>query len=193
MKNLTSFISKIVCILSLSFGLVNVNPTSANAALENLKPCKTSPAFQKRLKSSVKKLENRLKLYTPDSKEADFLNKEIEATKMRFERYGNSGLLCGKEGLPRIIATGQWDHANEFVIPGILFLYITGWIGWVGRKYLHYASTTGKNSFENEIIINVPVAIKIMNSGFLWPRDAWNEFASGDLLANDDDVTISPR
>ena len=53
----------------------------------------------------------------------------------------NLGLLCGKEGLPRIIATGQWDRANEFVIPGILFLYITGWIGWVGRKYLRYAST----------------------------------------------------
>jgi photosystem I subunit 3 len=47
-----------------------------------------------------------------------------------------------KEGLPRIIASGQWDHANEFVIPGVLFLYITGWIGWVGRKYVRYASTT---------------------------------------------------
>jgi hypothetical protein len=31
---------------------------------------------------------------------------------------------------------------NEFVIPGVLFLYITGWIGWVGRKYVRYASTT---------------------------------------------------
>ena len=50
-----------------------------------------------------------------------------------------------------------------------------------------------KNAFENEIIINVPVAIKIMNSGFLWPVDAWKEFTSGDLLADDDDVTVSPR
>jgi photosystem I subunit 3 len=39
-----------------------------------------------------------------------------------------------KEGLPRIIASGQWDHANEFVIPGVLFLYITGWIGWVDEN-----------------------------------------------------------
>ena len=69
-------------------------------------------------------IDNRLKLYTPESKEALFLKKEIEATKTRFERYGESGLLCGKEGLPRIITTGQWDRANEFVIPGILFLYI---------------------------------------------------------------------
>ena len=78
------------------------------------------------------------------------------------------------------------------MIPGIMFLYITGWIGWVGRKYLRYASTTS-NSFENEIIINVPVALTIMNSGFLWPVEAWKEFSSGDLLAAEDDVTKSPR
>jgi len=182
---------KIFTILSLfSFTFFNIQP--ANADFTNLTPCKDSPAFQKRLASSVKKLENRLKLYTPDSKEAGFLTSEINSTKSRFERYGNSNLLCGKEGLPRIIATGQWDRANEFVIPGILFLYITGWIGWVGRKYLRYASTT-ENSFENEIIINVPVALTIMNSGFLWPVEAWKEFTSGDLLATDDDVTKSPR
>ena len=164
----------------------------ANATFNALVPCKESPAFQKRLKSSVKKLENRLKLYTAETKEAKFLEKEIEATKARFERYGNSSLLCGKEGLPRIIASGQWDHAGEFTIPAILFLYITGWIGWVGRKYLRYASGT-KNSTENEIIINVPVALTIMNSGFLWPVEAWKEFTSGDLLASKDDVTVSPR
>ena len=168
------------------------NNQVANADFKNLTPCKDSPAFQKRLSSSVKKLENRLKLYAPESKEAGYLNTEIAATKNRFERYGNSNLLCGKEGLPRIIATGQWDRANEFVIPGILFLYITGWIGWVGRKYLRYASTT-ENSFENEIIINVPVALTIMNSGFLWPVEAWKEFTSGDLLASEEDVTKSPR
>jgi len=163
-----------------------------NASFNNLVPCKESPAFQKRLNSSVRKLENRLKLYTPESKESKFLLREVKATKARFERYGKENLLCGKEGLPRIIASGQWDHANEFTIPGVLFLYITGWIGWVGRKYLRYASGT-ENAFENEIIINVPVALSIMNSGFLWPVEAWKEFASGDLLANEDDVTVSPR
>ena len=131
-------------------------------------------------------------MYTPESKEATFLKNEIQATKTRFERYGNSSLLCGKEGLPRIIASGQFDHANEFLIPGVLFLYITGWIGWVGRKYVRYASTT-ENPFENEIIINVPIAISIMTSGFLWPVEAWKEFTSGDLLASEEDVTVSPR
>ena len=190
--NMKTLVSRFLALSIFSLCLVNIDIKPANAAFQNLTPCKTSPAFAKRLKSSLKKLDNRLKLYTPESKEALFLQKEIEATKARFERYGESGLLCGKEGLPRIIATGQWDRANEFVIPGIMFLYITGWIGWVGRKYLRYASTQ-KNAFENEIIINVPVAIKIMNSGFLWPVDAWKEFTSGDLLADDDDVTVSPR
>lgn len=190
--NLKLFLSKTLSLIFLSVALLNTQVKSANADFSVLKPCKESPAFQKRLTNSVKKIENRLKLYTPDSKESKFLLKEIDSIKARFERYGNSNLLCGKEGLPRIIASGQWDHANEFIIPGLLFLYITGWIGWVGRKYVRYASTT-ENAFENEIIINVPVAISIMNSGFLWPIDAWKEFTTGDLLASDDDVTVSPR
>jgi len=187
-----SWFAKMICFAFLSTSIFVSNVDKANADFNALTLCKDSPAFQKRLNSEVKKLENRLKLYIPESKEAKFLNQEIESTKARFERYGNSNLLCGKEGLPRIIASGQWDHANEFVIPGIMFLYITGWIGWVGRKYIRYASTTD-NAFENEIIINVPVAISIMNSGFLWPVEAWKEFTSGDLLADDDDVTVSPR
>ena len=192
LKNSAFFsqIKKFLLVTSFAFLFTNMEP--AKADFQSLTPCKDSPAFQKRLASSVKKLENRVKLYTPDSKESRFLIKEIEATKARFERYGSSNLLCGKEGLPRIIASGQWDHANEFVIPGILFIYITGWIGWVGRKYIRYASST-ENPFENEIIINVPVALTIMNSGFLWPIEAWKEFTSGDLLASVDDVTTSPR
>jgi photosystem I subunit 3 len=187
-----SFFSQILftTLFSTLIFISDIKPASAN--FNALIPCKDSPAFQKRLNSSVKKLENRLKLYTPDSKEAKFLLNEINVTKNRFERYGDSGLLCGKEGLPHLIASGQWDHANEFVIPAILFLYITGWIGWSGRKYLRYSSTT-ENPFENEIIINVPIALSIMNSGFLWPIESWKEFTSGDLLEAEDDVTVSPR
>jgi photosystem I subunit 3 len=192
MKFSPKFFSKFIAFFLIPAFFFTSNLTPATADFNALIPCKDSPSFQKRLNTSVKKLENRLKFYTPESKEAEFLKKEINSSKARFERYQNSNLLCGKEGLPRIIATGQWDHANEFVIPGLLFLYITGWIGWVGRKYLRYASTT-ENSFENEIIINVPVALSIMNSGFLWPVDAWKEFTTGDLLKSDDDITVSPR
>jgi photosystem I subunit 3 len=190
--NVKSIFSKIAIFTIFSIGLFSIEPKQANATFAALTPCKESAPFKKRLATSVKKLENRLKLYTPESKEAEFLVKEIEQTKGRFARYESTNLLCGKEGLPRIIASGQWDHANEFMVPGLIFLYVTGWIGWVGRKYVRYASTTS-NAFENEIIINVPVALTIMNSGFLWPVDAWKEFTTGELLASDDDVTVSPR
>ena len=189
---LKSLFSRIMSIAFFSLFLGTTQVSVAKAEFNNLTACKDSPAFKKRLASSVKKLENRLKFYTPESKETAALNREIATTKARFERYSNSNLLCGKEGLPRIIASGQWDHANDFVVPGVIFIYITGWIGWVGRKYVRYASTT-ENAYENEIIINVPVALAIMNSGFLWPVEAWKEFTSGDLLAADDDVTVSPR
>ena len=190
--NLQTLISKFCSLTIFSFLFFAADLQVAKADFNNLVPCKESPAFEKRLASSLKKLDNRLKLYTPDSREAQALVKKMEGAKSRFERYGNSGLLCGKEGLPRIIASGQWDHANEFLIPSMLFIYITGWIGWVGRKYVRYASTT-ENPFENEIIINVPVALSIMTSGFLWPVEAWKQFTSGDLIASDDDVTVSPR
>lgn len=163
-----------------------------HADIIKLTPCKESIVFQKRSANSIKKLETKLKLYVPQSKEASSIQKEINQTILRFERYQNSNLLCGKDGLPRIIATGQWDHVNEFIVPSILFLYITGWIGWAGRKYVQYAATT-ENPFENEIILNVPFAISIMFLGGLWPFEALKEFRAGELLSVDEDITISPR
>ena len=108
-----SIFFKTILVSIFSIFLIYVEPKPAHADFSNLTPCKDSKAFQKRLTTSIKKLENRLKLYVPDSKEAQFLVKEIELTKTRFTKYENSSLLCGKEGLPRIIATGQWDHVKE--------------------------------------------------------------------------------
>jgi len=190
--NFQPLISRIISFVLFTFSIFLFTNQVAHAEFSNLVPCKSSTAFEKRLNSEVKKLENRLKFYTPESKEAKSLIHEVETTKARFERYGNSNLLCGKEGLPRIIASGQWDHANEFVIPGLLFIYITGWIGWVGRKYLQYASKT-EDAFQNEIILNVPKALGISTSGFLWPIEAWQEFKNGQLVASEEDITISPR
>ena len=73
-----------------------------------------------------------------------------------------------------------------------MFIYITGWIGWAGRSYLAYTRTTEKPN-ENEIIINVPVALGMMSGSFIWPVSAWKELVSGQLLVPTDEVTISPR
>jgi photosystem I subunit 3 len=188
----SSLLSSFVTFFIFTFCFFSTTPTKVQADFKNLTLCKESPAFEKRLNTQLKKLENRSKIYIAHTLESDSLLREIKNTKARFKRYANSNLLCGKEGLPRIIANGEWNHANEFVIPGLLFLYITGWIGWVGRKYIIFASKS-ENSFENEIILNVPVAYGIANSGFLWPIEAWIEFKNGDLIAKENEITISPR
>ena len=167
-------------------------PQFVSADVSGLVPCKDSAVFKRRLDGSLKKLTSRLSNYEEGTPAYLALEEQIDRTKVRFDKYGKQGLLCGADGLPHLIADGRPSHAGEFVVPGILFLYIAGYIGWAGRSYLQFAKKTDKPN-ENEIIINVPVAIKIMNSGFLWPVDAWKEFTSGDLLADDDDVTVSPR
>ena len=177
--------------LLLIFSIIST-PYTANADVAGLTPCKESKEFQRRLDGSVKKLTTRLAKYEAGTPPALALEKQIEKTKSRFDRYGKAGLLCGTDGLPHLIADGRWSHAAEFILPGFGFIYISGWIGWVGRKYLRAVSTT-KNPAENEIIFNVPLALKIMTTGYIWPISAWQELISGDLVAPKDEVTVSPR
>ena len=172
--------------------LLFLTPSQAMADIGGLTKCSDSPAFTKRLNSSVKKLEKRLSLYEVDSPPALALQQQIERTEARFDKYSRSELLCGTDGLPHLIADGRWSHAAEFILPGFGFIYISGWIGWVGRKYLRAVSTT-KNPTQSEIIINVPLALKIMSTGFIWPVSAWQELVSNELIAPKDEVTVSPR
>lgn len=175
-----------------SLVLVTFAPTQASADIGGLTKCSESPTFAKRFNTSVKKLEQRLSKYEADSPPALALEQQIERTKARFDKYGRSELLCGTDGLPHLVADGRWSHAAEFILPGFGFIYISGWIGWVGRKYLRAVSKM-KNPAENEIIINVPLALKIMTTGFVWPIAAWQEFIGGELVAAAEKVTISPR
>jgi len=174
------------------FSFLVLFQTPVRADLNQLVPCKDSAQFHKRLDNTVKKLEGRLKKYDATSQPGQNLQNQIKATKIRFAKYESEGLLCGKDGLPHLVADGRLGHAKEFVIPGLLFLYITGWIGWVGRKYVQYAATT-KNPNEKEIILDVPYALKSMTTGFIWPFEAWQELVNGELLANEDEITVSPR
>ena len=179
-------------IILLFLSLLVFTPDQAVAEIGGLTKCSESTAFTKRLNSSVKKLEQRLSTYEADTPPALALKQQIERTKARFDKYGRSDLLCGTDGLPHLVADGRWNHAAEFIIPGFGFIYISGWIGWVGRKYIRSVSTT-KNPAESEIIINVPLALKIMTTGYIWPISAWQELISGDLVAPKDEITVSPR
>ena len=174
------------------FVLITLMPKQALADIGGLTKCSESTAFEKRLKTSVKKLEQRVSKYEKGTPPALALEQQIERTKARFDKYSRSELLCGSDGLPHLIADGRWSHAAEFILPGFGFIYISGWIGWVGRKYVR-AVSTAKNPTENEIIINVPLALKIMTTGYIWPISAWQDLISGDLIASDENITVSPR
>ena len=160
----------LVLIASLWFNFAP--PAAADGGVAGLTPCSESPAFQQKSKNF------RNTTGDPDS------------GRKRAERYAQA--LCGPEGYPHLIVDGRLERAGDFIIPGLLFLYIAGWIGWVGRKYLRAVSTT-KNPTENEIIINVPLALKIMTTGYIWPISAWQELISGELIASEENVTVSPR
>nr|YP_009502046.1 photosystem I reaction center subunit III [Porolithon onkodes]ASB29648.1 photosystem I reaction center subunit III [Porolithon onkodes] len=172
--------------------LLLFNPLVSSADVAGLQLCKDSPAFAKRLNNSVKKLEVRLAQYDQSTPPFLAIQKQIDKTKKRFDNYGKAGLLCGADGLPHLVTDGRWNHAGEFIFPGLLFIYITGWIGWVGRGYLQ-AISKEKKPVEKEIVIDVPLALKFSASGFTWPLAAWQEFTSGNFLADNDDITISPR
>lgn len=174
------------------FILITLIPKQALADIGGLTKCSESTAFDKRLKTSVQKLEQRISKYERGTPPALALEQQIERTKARFDKYSRSELLCGSDGLPHLIADGRWSHAAEFILPGFGFIYISGWIGWVGRKYVR-AVSTAKNPTENEIIINVPLALKIMTTGYIWPISAWQDLISGDLIASEENITVSPR
>lgn len=184
---------KRVNLLTLLFAvLIALAPDHALADIGGLTKCSESPAFTKRLNASVKKLEQRASQYEVDSPPALALKQQIERTQARFDKYSRSELLCGTDGLPHLIADGRWSHAAEFILPGFGFIYISGWIGWVGRKYLRAVSTSA-NPTESEIIINVPLALKIMTTGYIWPVLAWQELISNELVAVSKEITVSPR
>jgi photosystem I subunit 3 len=144
----------------------------AKALGANLVPCKDSPAFQE--------LAENARNTTADP----------NSGKKRFERYSRA--LCGPEGYPHLIVDGRLNHAGDFLIPSILFLYIAGWIGWVGRAYLQ-AIQKLPSTEQKEIQIDLGVALPILTTGFAWPAAAVKEFLSGELTAKDEEITVSPR
>ncbi|MCC5639517.1 Photosystem I reaction center subunit III [Nostoc sp. CHAB 5844] len=144
----------------------------AKALGANLTPCQDNPAFQA--------LAQNARNTTADP----------QSGQKRFERYSQA--LCGPEGYPHLIVDGRLDRAGDFLIPSILFLYIAGWIGWVGRTYL-IAVKKGADAEQKEIQIDLNLALPIIATGFAWPAAALKEFLSGELTAKDTEIPISPR
>ncbi len=182
MRRLLAFI----LLISLWFG---VSP-AASADVARLRPCGEVPAFNERLDTEIQGFQGRLEKYAPDSKPAAMMNKDIDKAKARFEHY--SGFLCGSDGLPRLIVDGRLKHLGEFTIPGLLFLYITGWIGYSGRSYIRKVKGS-KEPELMEIQVNVPMFLQCFVAGLLWPVAAIQEILSGDLINQEGEIPVGPR
>lgn len=165
------FMRKLLALILAATLWFSFAPT-ASADLDHLTPCSESAAYQERAASFVNTTGDPM------------------SGQNRAERYSEA--LCGADGLPHLIVDGRLSHMGDFLIPSLLFLYITGWIGWVGRAYL--ISISGSKDAEiKEVVIDIPLAFGKMATGFAWPALALQEFLSGKLVVSDDKVTVSPR
>lgn len=161
-----SFLSRAFALLACAFLLFGFAPT-ARADIGGLTPCSENPRFQQRAAGA-----------------------STAQAKARFAMYGQA--LCGTDGLPHLIVDGRWNHAGDFTIPGIAFLYIAGCIGWAGRTYLQ-AVSGAKDATMKEIQIDLPLAFKSTLAAATWPLAAFKELTGGQLLEDDSKVTVSPR
>ncbi len=139
---------------------------AAHADVAGLTFCADSPRFQERAAAAA-----------------------TEQAKARFTMYSQAS--CGEDGLPRLIVDGRFSHAGDFLIPGLLFLYMAGWIGWAGRSYM--MAIRGKGSQMKEIQIDPGLALSCALSAVKWPVDAVGEIRSGAMFADDSRITVSPR
>ncbi|AFY74888.1 Photosystem I reaction centre subunit III [Synechococcus sp. PCC 7502] len=185
----------LILVLSLWFGvnLTTAQPAYAEFSFDTLTPCGSSQAFKDVIDKEIDGYTSRLASFAPNSAPAQYLKGKITAAQERYSKYSSSTLLCGSDGLPHIISDGRFDHAGEFLIPGLLFLYITGWIGWVGRDYLRAVRKDPSTATQKEIIIDVPLALRYALTGFTWPLAALKELGDGSLIASEKEVTVSPR
>merc|ERR1739848_463951 len=182
--------------LAATISIADVPEAQAKKDISGLTPCAKSKPFAKREKQAVKALSKRLKKYEEGSAGALAINDSIAKTKKRFKMYANTGVLCGKDGYPHLIADPgfalQYGHTGEILVPTFGFVYIAGIIGYAGRQYL-LSLKDDKKPQTGEIIIDVPKALNIFLQSAAWPIRTYTELRNGSLLAKDEDVTVSPR
>lgn len=60
---------------------------------------------------------------------------------------------------------------HNMQIPTFGFIYVAGYIGHVGRQYIIKAKEAAKPT-DREIILDVPLALKLAFQGWTWPLAA---------------------
>jgi len=158
--------------------------------LMGLQTCSEVPAFQERFDDRISSIEAKLESLEPGSDLYKVYQTKLKRTQSRFEGYND--LLCGEEGLPHLITDGRWGHAGEFILPGLAFLYLAGWLGWSGRLYLNKVQSDS-NPEAKESNIDVTLALQCFSAALAWPLAAFKEIATGEIREKEEAVPISPR
>merc|ERR1712159_975300 len=182
-----NYFATVLTLSTLSIALTMTSIKPAEADISGLTYCRESKAFTKRKNQELKELQKRMKKYDSDSAPTVALKATMERTEKRFDFYAKSGLLCGTDGLPHLIADPGFalknGHAGDVFIPTLGFLYFAGWLGHSGRLYLE--STRSK---DKEIIIDVPLAFACLGRAFGWPIMVAAEIRNGTLLEKDTNI-----
>ncbi len=154
----------------------NPDRASTTFPVSGLTPCAENSRFQERASAAA----------TP---------KDIA----RFDRYSKAS--CGEDGLPHLIiaptiepfgALYNRGHEGDLLIPGHIFIYVAGIIGWSGREYLKL-SRASKDAADKEIFLDPDLVREALFKGAQWPLMADAEGKSGELRESDNNITISPR
>jgi photosystem I subunit III len=106
------------------------------------------------------------------------------------DRAYSEYLSCGEDGLPHLVIS--LNRTVDIAIAFSIFFYIAGFIGWSGRAYLQKISQQ-KFQEQSEIFIDLAQAIPSLIQGLLWPLLAVKELTSGELTAQDNEISVSPR
>ena len=131
---------RILILFCIGFMMIFNAPMPSFAA-GTLVDCEKSPAFTKRLNTSVKKLEGRLAKYKEGTPPYLALQEQINQTKTRFDRYGKSGLVCGTDGLPHLLLMVISRMLLNLLFP-VFYSYIqlVGLVGLVASTYKQFLS-----------------------------------------------------
>ena len=159
--------SKLLAIILTTLLWTSMGTPALATSDTHLVPCQTSGAFQERMHNAPQGyyFEQPYQLYS-------------------------SNLLCGEEGLPHLQL--RFDRAMDVIIPFAIFFYFAGFVGWSGRAYLIDSKQASKPE-ELEIFIDLPLAIRSLIQGLLWPLLVFKELVSGELTAKDSELSVSPR
>jgi hypothetical protein len=162
-----------------------IKPDLSSLTIKNAKQlelCKDNKKYKKKAKDRMFKMVGRQKKYPQGTAVHERYNIRIAAENRRVEAYGER--LCRKDaGIPIAVASGEVNVRGSVIPASLVFLYVAGWIGWAGRSYLQRT-----NDKQKEIMIDVPLALTCMASGFAFPVAAWQEIVNGEMTESDENI-----